>query len=54
MSDETERHRNLTVRINGDASGLSDAIDGLRAKAKKLNKELEKTSSLLREISFRK
>lgn len=48
-----DEQRKLTVKLCCDASDMNDALDAARKKAKKLNKELEKALSLVREISFR-
>lgn len=48
-----EERKKLTVKIDCDASDMNAALDAMRKKAKKLNKELEKALSLVREISFR-
>lgn len=48
--EQKEKHKNLTIKINGDASNLNKALKKSRKLAANLNKELEKTDELLARI----
>lgn len=48
---ETKR-KALTVEINGDTTKLNKKLRKVRKLVKDINKELEKTSSLIRQIRY--